>query len=206
MTNKWLQWARSLQAIAQNGLLYASNPFDQERYEKIRSLAAEILAEHGNLDSTRIENLFREEIGYATPKVDVRGVIIQDGKILLVQEAWDQCWSVPGGWADINESPSAAVEREIWEESGYRAKATKVLAIYDRDHQGHVPPLPYHVYKIFFRCHITGGTPSAKHETTGVDFFPLDNLPPLSLPRVTLKQIQRFFEHELNPSWASDFD
>ncbi|MEN9204317.1 MAG: NUDIX hydrolase [Thermostichales cyanobacterium SZTDM-1c_bins_54] len=206
MTSKWLQWGRTLQAIAQNGLQYASNPFDQERYEKLRRLAAEILAEYGQVEADRLEALFQGEVGYATPKVDVRGVVFREGQILLVQEAWDQCWSLPGGWADINESPSQAVEREVWEESGYQTKVTKVLAVYDRDQQGHTPPLPYHVYKLFFRCQIIGGSPTPSHETPQVGFFSLDNLPPLSLPRVTPAQIRRFFEHELHPDWPTDFD
>ncbi|GAB4218435.1 MAG: NUDIX hydrolase [Synechococcales cyanobacterium] len=206
MTPKWLHWGRSLQAIAQNGLLYASNPFDLERYQKLQKLAAEILADYGQVTVEQVEALFQQEVGYATPKVDVRGVVFREDRILLVQERWDQCWSLPGGWADVNEPPSLAIEREIWEESGFEAKTTKVLAVYDRDQQGHTPPLPYHVYKIFFRCELIGGEATPSTETEAVGWFSLDDLPPLSLPRVTPEQIHRFFEHEQNPHWPTDFD
>ena len=136
--------------------------------------------------------------------MDVRGVLIRDETVLLVRERSDGLWTLPGGWADVGDTPGHAVEREIQEESGYEAKAVKLLALYDRNLHGH-PPMAFHVYKAFFRCEITGGSPALSSETDGVDFFALDALPPLSVERVTAKQIARFFDHARHPRLADGF-
>jgi len=152
-----------------------------------------------------VVGLFATESGYATPKVDVRGVVFRDDAILLVQERRDGQWTLPGGWADVNDSPAEATEREIWEESGYRARAVKLLACWDRNKHGH-PPYGYHIYKLFFQCELLGGEPTESTETADVGWFREDEIPPLSLPRVTPAQIARFFEHYRHPEWPTDFD
>jgi len=200
-----VQWAQRIQALSQTGLTYAKDPYDRARYEELREIAAEMLAAPLGAAPSVIAGLFRAEEGYATPKVDVRGVIIQDGKVLLVRERSDGLWTLPGGWADVGDPPSGAVEREIREESGYEAKAIKLLALYDRNLHGH-PPMAFHVYRAFFLCEITGGSPALSDETDGVDFFALNALPPLSVERVTAKQIARFFDHAHHPDWPTDFD
>ncbi len=115
----------------------------------MQKLAAEIIANHTNVEQSYLQDLFTKETGYATPKVDVRGAVFQDNKILLVKERSDGCWTLPGGWADIGESPSESVVKEILEESGYHARATKLIAVYDRNKQGH-PPHPNYIYKLFW--------------------------------------------------------
>ena len=202
---QWLFWAKQLQAIAQNGLTYADNPFDVERYEQVRAIAAEIMAGYTDLNAEQIGDLFRDEVGHATPKVDVRGVVFQDGKILLVRERSDGGWTLPGGWIDLYESASEAAVREVWEESGYRTRAVKLLALWDREKHGHTPN-PCHIYKIVFLCELTGGEATHSVETDGVGFFPRDGIPPLSLERTTPAQIERLFEHADHPDWPTDFD
>jgi ADP-ribose pyrophosphatase YjhB (NUDIX family) len=202
---KWLEWAQKLQAIAQTGLTYSDNPYDIERFKAIQLLAAEIATTHSNVEHNYILDLFTRETGYATPKVDVRGVVFRDNQILLVKEREDGCWTLPGGWADIGETPSEAVIKEIHEESGYLTRAVKLLAVYDRNKQGH-PPHPNYVYKLFFLCEIIGGSPSPSIETEAVDFFPEDGIPKLSLGRVKPTQITRLFEHYRNPNLPTDFD
>jgi ADP-ribose pyrophosphatase YjhB (NUDIX family) len=152
-----------------------------------------------------VHALFATEEGYATPKVDVRGAVFRDDGILLVRERSDGLWTLPGGWADVGDTPAAAVEREIFEESGYTAKATRLVAVYDRDRQGH-PPIPYAVYKLYFICELTGGAPATNHETDEVGFFREDTLPPLSLSRTLPHQIARLFAHYRNPHWPADFE
>lgn len=202
----WLDWTRRLQAIAQIGLTYAQDVYDRERYEQIRELACEIAAQHTGGDAAQILALYAQEEGYMTPKVDVRGVVFNENEeILLVREVSDGLWTLPGGWADVHDTPSRAVEREIWEESGYEARAVKLLAAYDRDTQGH-PPLPYSVYKLFFLCEVQGGSPQVSHETSEVAFFGKDAIPPLSLGRVNERQIARFYEHLAQPDLPTDFD
>jgi ADP-ribose pyrophosphatase YjhB (NUDIX family) len=207
MNLQWLDWAQKLQAIAQTGLHYQNHPFDADRYKQVQQIAAEMLATQANTDPAVILDLEKDHYGHATPKVEVRGIVFHDEKILLVQEQNDGRWAPPGGWADIGEPPSQGVEREIFEESGYKTKATKLLAVYDRNHprHGHTPAL-HHSFKLFFRCEIIGGHPTPSYETTAIDFFSRDNLPLLSHGRVVPSQIERFFEHLHNPDWPTDFD
>ena len=202
----WLVWARRMQAIAQNGLTFARDPFDIERYTAIQELAVEILASYTDADSTHLTGLLAGETGYATPKVDVRGVVFRDDRLLLVKERQDGGWTLPGGWADVGETPSEAVVKEIREESGYEAKAVKLLALYDRSRQRH-PPQLHHAYKVFILCELVGGAAVQETvETEGVGFFSEANVPPLSLNRVLPHQIKRMFEHHRHPEWPTDFD
>ena len=207
MPPKWLDWAQRLQAIAQSGLAYDPHVYDRERYEATREIAAEMIAEGCAGPLSIVRELLAAQSGYATPKVDVRVVIFRGDppQILLVREREDGSWTLPGGWADVGESPAGASVRELREESGYEGRAVKLLALYDRNLHGH-PPIPFHAYKIYFLCEITGGGPAAGSETTGVDWFAEDALPPLSTTRVTAAQIHRFFEHFRHPDWPTDFD
>ena len=204
-----LDWARRLQAIAQTGLTYASDPFDVERYHAIRRLAAEMATgqERGDAVEQAVE-AFARDTGYATPKVDVRAVVFrEDGRLLMVRERSDGGWTLPGGWADVGSTPAENVAREVREESGFEVRATKLLAIYDRDRHPH-PPMREAVYKVFVRCELAGGSAAVEtSETTGVDFFAENALPEtLSTARVTLSQIRRFFEHLRQPGLPTDFD
>nr|WP_211178386.1 NUDIX hydrolase [Brasilonema octagenarum] len=200
-----MEWTQKLQAIAQNGLTFSENPYDIERYKVLQAIATEIMSTYSNVEHSYILDLFAREVGYATPKVDVRGVVFRDNTILLVKERLDGCWTLPGGWADIGDSPSEAAVREIFEESGYQTRAIKVLAVYDRNRQGHTPHQHY-IYKLFFLCELVGGSPSASIETEEVGFFPEDNIPELSLGRVTPAQITRLFQHYRDPDLPTDFD
>jgi len=202
----WLLWARELQALAQTGLTFSKDTYDLERYERIRALAAEMYARGSDTPLERIRSLFAQESGYATPKVDVRGAVFRDERILLVQEAADGGWTLPGGWADVNQSPREGVEREIREESGYEARAVKLAAVYDYRRQGHRNPLPSSIYKLFFVCELTGGEARTSFETSAVDFFAPDELPPLSMGRTNPAQIARMFAHWRDPLLAADFD
>lgn len=203
---QWLQWAKQLQAIAQTGLTFAKDHYDVERYEEIRHIAAEMMANASATEFNRVLDLFAGEFGYATPKIDTRGVVFQDGALLLVKEASDGGWTLPGGWADVNDSPSEAVVREIFEESGFQTRAVKLLAVYDRSKHPHTPPFPYHIYKLFIRCEITGGTATQSMETLDIGFFREQEIPPLSISRITPGQIARLFEHYRHPDWPTDFD
>jgi ADP-ribose pyrophosphatase YjhB (NUDIX family) len=205
MNPAWLDWAQRLQAIAQNGLTFSHDHFDIERYEQLHAIAAEIMAAHSEADLSVIRELFAGQVGYATPKVDVRGAVFRGDAILLVKERSDGCWTLPGGWADVGDSPAEAVVREIAEESGYQARAVKLLALYDRNKHGH-PPIPYHTYKLFFLCELIGGAPAESAETDGVGFFAESEMPDLSLTRVTPTQIARLFTHYRNPDLPADFD
>ena len=203
-----LAWAKKLQAIAQTGLTFARDQYDIERYQSVRQIAAEMLAANSTgLSSTQLVDLFASEVGYATPKIDVRAAVFADKGLLLVRERSDGGWTLPGGWADVGDSPSVAAVREVKEESGYDVVARKLAAVYDRDHERHGhPPMPHHVYKLFFLCEFVGGAAKTSNETDAVSFFPEDQIPPLSLTRITPGQIAHLFGHYRHPEWPTSFD
>ncbi len=202
---KWLEWIKELQAIAQVGRSYCEDHFCRERYERLNNIAAAIASEYSKQDFELIRALFAKEVGYATPKIDVRAVVFKDEKILMVKEVNDGLWSLPGGWADVNTSPSESVAREVDEESGYQVTVRKLLAFYDKHKHDHPPQWP-HAYKCFFLCEIVGGASKRSLETSAVEFFEEKKLPELSVNRVTEKQIHRMFEHYRHPDWPTDFD
>ena len=202
----WLRQARELQAIAQNGLTFATDAFDIERYERLRQLASEIMAAGSDASAEIIQNLFAGETGYATPKIDVRGAVFRDDRILLVRERSDNRWTLPGGWADVNLAPSECAVREITEESGFETQVRKLAAVWDRTQHPHQPPYPYHIYKLFFICDIVGGAATVSIETSAVDFFAENQLPELSIDRVLPAQIGRMFAHHRQPDLPTEFD
>ncbi|MCC3371775.1 NUDIX hydrolase [Cohnella sp. REN36] len=189
----WLQWAKQIQAISQAGLAYSKDIYDLERFEMLRTLSVDILKRYTDAESERIRELFASETGYATPKVDVRGVVFEGDKILLVQERLDGAWSLPGGWADIGLSPKEVAVKEVREESGLDVKPVRLLGILDKKFHGH-PPSPWHIYKIFILCESIGGRMGAGMETLQVGLFERDQLPELSAQRNTKAQIERMFE------------
>jgi ADP-ribose pyrophosphatase YjhB (NUDIX family) len=205
-TPPWLDWAKRLQAIAQIGLTYAHDPYDVERYTAVREIAAEMLAAGSGAELSVIRELLSKDTGYATPKVDVRGVIFREHKILLVKERSDGRWTLPGGWADVGESASESVVREVHEESGFQTRPVKLLAVFDRSKHPHDPPFPFHVYKIFFLCEITGGKAAPGSETDDAAFFGEAQIPELSTTRITLGQVRRMFEHHRIPDLPADLD
>jgi ADP-ribose pyrophosphatase YjhB (NUDIX family) len=167
------------------------------------------MAQPASADALWVEKLFAAETGYATPKVGVRGAVFgEDGRILLVREVADSGrWSLPGGWAEVNQSPSEAVVREVLEESGFTVSVRKLAAVYDRTRHPHLPPRPFHIYKLFFVCDIVGGEAQTSSETSEVAFFAEDEVPgDLSIGRVLPYQITRMFEHARSSTLPTDFD
>jgi ADP-ribose pyrophosphatase YjhB (NUDIX family) len=202
---RWHLQALRLAALSQNGLTFMEDPFDRDRWEEVRRIAAEMLAAGAGTSPEEIAAGLSQEHGYATPKVDVRAAVFREDQVLLVQERSDGRWTLPGGWCDVGEAPGVAAAREVEEESGYRVRTTKLLAVFDKLRHGH-PPATWHAYKLFFRCELTGGAPAASVETSAVGFFGEHDLPPLSLGRVTEAQIRRMFEHARDASLPTDYD
>jgi 8-oxo-dGTP pyrophosphatase MutT (NUDIX family) len=203
----WLDWARRLAAVAQNGLEYERGPFEVARYTEVRRIAAEMLAAGGAGEVDAVLEVLHREQGYATPKVDVRAFALDAlERVLLVRERSDGRWALPGGWADPGDGPAAAVAREVAEEAGYRARPTRLLACWDRSLQPGAPPYPFRVYKLFFACELLGTVPRDDTETDDVTWAPLDDLPPLSLGRGTPAQIARLADLARDPSRPAAFD
>jgi ADP-ribose pyrophosphatase YjhB (NUDIX family) len=204
----WLIWAREIQAIAQAGLAFSKDPYDLDRFAALRRLSARILADHTDADPGRLARLFDAETGYATPKVGVRGAVFDtSGRILMVREtADDNRWTLPGGWADVNQTPAQSVVREVFEESGYHVRPIKLAAVWDRARQAH-PPTAFSVVRMFFICALDGGEPRTSIETSEIGWFAESEVPSdLSLRRTLPHHIDRMFEHWRQPGLATEFD
>jgi HAD superfamily hydrolase (TIGR01549 family) len=196
---QWLDWAKQIQSIAQIGLTYAKDVFDLERYEALRQISVDIVDNYTFAGTAKINLSFANETGYATPKVDVRGVVFEGDKILLVREKSDGAWALPGGWADIGYSASEVAVKEIQEEAGFDVVPVRLLAVLDKKFHNH-PPEPYHVYKLFIHCRIVGGQALGGVETSEVQFFAEHELPELSAERNTEQQIKTMFEYLRDPN------
>jgi len=201
----WLRWAERLQAIAQTGLAYASDPYDLERYRELRAIAVEIAARNLGEPGEAVASGFASGTGYPTPKVDVRAVVFREGRILLVRERAVGRWTLPGGWADVGQTPGEAAAREALEESGYLVRPEKLLAVFDKARHPHPPGVDY-VYKLFVRCALVGGEARTSHETDAVGFYGPDGLPELEEGRATRAQVLRMFAHAADPALPADFD
>jgi ADP-ribose pyrophosphatase YjhB (NUDIX family) len=201
----WLRWAREIQSLSQTGLAYATKDYDTQRYHRFMEIAAEIVQSITNLEKEALFHNFLAQPGYATPKVDVRGAAIQDGKILLVQERLDKRWCMPGGWTDVGELPSQSIIREMREESGFDVVPQKLIGVYDAN-RGAMPLEFYHAYKIVFLCEIIGGQARPSDETLAVDFFSFDDLPPLSRFRTNDRHLAEVQAHLMEQNRPAAFD
>jgi ADP-ribose pyrophosphatase YjhB (NUDIX family) len=200
MNNTWIEWAKQIQAISQAGLEYAENGYDLERYEALRSISVEMLSAISDTPVEKVRELFASESGYATPKLDVRAVVFQEGRILMVRERADGAWSLPGGWADIGYTPSEVAVKETREEAGYEVQPVRLLALLDKKRHPH-PPSAWHIYKAFILCEIVGGEALRDGlETSAVDFFGEHELPELSVERNTESQLRHMFEFLRSPA------
>ena len=201
---KWLGWAQEIFSLSQSGLAYSRNQYDIERYKRLQEITAEIIASQSEISKESILESFSMQAGYITPKIDVRGAVIRDEKILLIRERADGKWAMPGGWADLGNTPASVAEREVWEESGFHVKAEKVVAVMDANR---IQPMEfYHAYKIIFLCKLLDGEPRISYETLAVDFFDPNNLPPLSTYRTNEYMLQEVFAHVKNPDRPTAFD
>jgi ADP-ribose pyrophosphatase YjhB (NUDIX family) len=189
---RWLEWARQIQALSQTGYHYSENDYQRERYRRLIEIAAEIVSEHTGMVYEPLAQVFSSQVGYATPRVDVRGAVFSKGKLLLVRERQDGGWTMPGGWADVGDVPSQAAEREVREEAGFQVKARRVVGVYDANRTG--PLEVFHAFKIVFLCDLIGGEACPSDETSEVAFFGPEEIPePLSGERTKGRHIQDAF-------------
>lgn len=204
MQEKWLEWAVELQSLAQAGLTYGKDGYDRERYEKVRDIAAQMLAYHTEMPLQKVKELFCNETGYQTPKLDTRAAIFENGKILLVQENNGK-WSLPGGWVDVNVSVKENTIKEVKEEAGLDVSADRIIAVQDRA-KHNLPLYAYGVCKIFVLCSVIGGQFEPNIETTGYGYFEQHNLPELATEKNNEEQIRMCFEAYRSERWVTMFD
>lgn len=202
---KWLEFAIEIQSLAQAGLAYTDNVYDKERYERLREISAEMIAEKVELKLDKIKDLFCNEKGYQTPKIDTRAAIFKDDRILLVHEN-DGLWSLPGGWCDVLESIKSNTIKEVKEETGLEVEASKLIAIQDRN-KHNKPDNAYGVCKIFVLCNIIGGKSVKNIETTETKYFKYDELPDnLSEAKSNKEQIKMCFDAFHSNNWNVMFN
>ena len=203
--DKWLKWAMEIQGLAQSGLAYTTNVYDIERYERLREISAEMIEEKSNLSLEKVKDLFCNETGYQTPKIDTRAAIFKDNKILLVHEN-NGTWSLPGGWCDVLESVKSNTIKEVKEEAGLDVKATKIIAVQDRNKHNR-PIYAYGICKIFVMCEIIGGEFKENIETTEMKYFALDELPEnFANEKCTKEQVEMCFRAKDDENWKVQFD
>ncbi|XBS69770.1 NUDIX hydrolase [Acerihabitans sp. KWT182] len=193
---------QKLQALAQTGLTFTKDRYDIERYKELREIAAQFMARRFSADQLQFAEEFVKQRGYATPKVDTRAIVLRKGKLLMVKEADDKLWSLPGGWADVGDTPSDAVCREVLEETGLSVRVERLAGVWDRNLHGH-PPYPWHVYKLIFFCKETGGDVQLSADSIAIEFFDPCKLPPLSLTRIVPIEIETSLDiiHNNKDAW-----
>ncbi len=202
---KWLKWAIEIQSLAQAGLAYTNNVYDIERYERLREISAEIISEKSGLSLEKTKDLFCNETGYQTPKIDTRAAIFKDDKILLVHEN-NGTWSLPGGWCDVLESVKSNTVKEVREETGLDAVAKKIIAVQDRN-KHNKPIYAYGVCKIFVLCDVISGKFEKNIETTEIKYFSLEDLPDnLAEEKTNKEQIEMCFKAFKDANWQVQFD
>lgn len=201
---KWLQWAVELQSLAQSALYYCKDPYDIERFHRIREIAAEIIEEKTDIPLEKVKDLFCGEVGYQTPKIDTRAAIFKDDKILLVQEEGG-AWSLPGGWADVDISVTENIIKEVKEEAGLDVTADKIIAVQDREKHNR-PIYAYKICKIFFLCTSKGGSFQKNTETVDSQYFSREELPLLAEDKNTVEQIELCFQAYEAKQWEAVFD
>lgn len=200
----WLKWAMEIQSLAQSGLAYTESDYDRERYERLREISAEMLSKKTDISLEKIKELFCNEKGYQTPKIDTRAAVFKDNKILLAHEN-NGTWSLPGGWCDVLETVSSNTIKEVKEETGLNVVAKRIIAIQDIN-KHNVIPCPYSICKIFILCDLIDGEFVENIETTEIGYFDLENLPLLSENKSTKEQIKMCFEAYKNDNWKVQFD
>jgi len=201
---KWLAWAVELQSLAQAGLTYGKDVFDRERYTRIREIAAEMVAHQGDMPLEKVEELFCNETGYQTPKLDTRAAIFREDKILLVKEK-DGKWSLPGGWVDIDVSVKENTIKEVKEEAGLDVTADLVIAVQDRE-KHNLPVYAHKICKVFVLCSVIGGSFRKNTEATESAYFSIDSLPELAEAKNTKEQIQMCFDAYHAEHWVTLLD
>lgn len=201
---QWLEWAKELQFLAQTGLTYSKDVFDIERFERIREISAEIISAQSELSLEKVKDLFCNETGFQTPKLDTRAAIFKEDKILLVKER-NGTWSLPGGWVDVNQTVKSNTEKEVEEEAGLKVEATRIIAVQDRN-MHNVPPYAYNVCKIFVLCEILSGYFQPNIETTESDYFRLEELPLLVEEKNNEEQIKMCFSAYHDKNWQVLFE
>jgi ADP-ribose pyrophosphatase YjhB (NUDIX family) len=202
---RWLEWAREIQALSQIGLYFSQNEHEEANYRRLQEIATEMIAQNTGMSESGLEQIFCAQPGYATAKIDVRGAVVRDGRILLVRERIDGLWCMPGGWADVGEMPSNMVKREVLEESGVEVRPTRIVGVFDANREGGHLEL-FHAYKVVFLCELLSGEPAPGTETLDAAFHDPEDPPALSPNRTNSRHLREVLAHLRDPGRQASFD
>jgi 8-oxo-dGTP pyrophosphatase MutT (NUDIX family) len=206
-SQRLVEIADQLRAIAQNGLYWAGkrhDEYDQARYDQVISLAARLLAIVDTRSPDEIERIFRGDLGMRSPLVGVSAAVFNDeGKILLTQRKDNGKWCMPGGLADVGEPPSAVAVREVLEETGLQVKATRLIGVYDARLSGSLTPL--HLYHLDFLCKQTGGEPTLTNEIVAYGYLAENELASLTMHGSHAHRVPFAFKAYQSEHWECVF-
>ncbi|PHQ28675.1 NUDIX hydrolase [Leeuwenhoekiella nanhaiensis] len=189
ISSNLLNQIKKIKSLAEAGLVFNKENYDAERYEELRAISLEMMSILADVKVEQLSDFFLPETDYPTPKVDVRGLILNEkSEVLLVKEMVDGKWTLPGGWADIGLTPKENVLKEIEEETGFKAEVKRLLAVLDKREYPH-PPQTHYVYKLCFLCEITEGSFDPNFDIGEVDWFDINDLPELSPDRILKEQL-----------------
>lgn len=189
MNREILQFIKQVQSISHIGLSFSEDPYALDNYKELKKLSREMLERYSHLKEEECD-LYKDFI-YPTPQPAVRAFVVQEGKILLVQEKDSQLWSLPGGWCDVEHTPKEAAIKETIEESGYVIECSRLLGVFDR--RNYEKSALYDVYCLYFLGNVVSGTPKCNHETMDVGWFDIAELPPLS-QKNSICEIKKAYE------------
>jgi ADP-ribose pyrophosphatase YjhB (NUDIX family) len=202
-----LEQIKKLKALADTGLLYSTNDYDRERYNELREISFELLSDVSGNDKENLKMMFAPVAEYPTVKTDVRALILSEDKkqLLLARESADGKWSLPGGWADVGQSPKEVAVKEVKEETGLDINPVALMAVFDKRKHPH-PPQPFYVYKIVIYCEATSSDILKGFDVLDAAWHEVDNLPELSEDRILQSQIKLVYDKVLNNDFTSYFD
>ena len=183
----FVKYLQRMITLTDTGLTFTKDPFDRERYEDLRSLLSEMLNQASDLDAEEVAEVLKPTSAYVTPLMDVRAWIVEDEKICLVRGQGEDSWALPGGFGEVGYSPTENILKEIEEETGFKAKVERLLAVFDTNHF----QLQSKQYaKFVFECKLLDGQFQKNQEIADLQFFAIDQLPALSEKRITKEQIE----------------
>jgi len=170
--------ADELRSIASEGLEYARDDYDRRRYERVLRCSAQLLGGVERRPAETILEEFSGDLHQTTPQIGVDAMVLEAGKVLLIQRTDNGLWCMPGGAAEVGEVLAHAAERELREEAGIEGRANSVVALLDSRlwHSG----VKRHMVHLVFLVERISGTPSTSGESLAVGYFAESELPPLS--------------------------
>lgn len=202
---KIIEVVRELHAISSAGILYTKEPFDKERYIRLREIAAELLSEISEDSYTKIIQVFEANSGYQTPKLSTRSVVFNDSDEILLVKDYDGKWVIPGGWCDYNKTIIENTKKEAFEEAGLTVEPYRLVGLFDH-HKRNNPGSFFDCIHAFMLCRVIDGVFHQNLETTQSGYFSMNCLPELNDHKTSKEQIDICFQAFKAEQWIPVID